>query len=155
MPKKIFRLLVVDADRVVLRLLRELLSDYDLDSVRLEADTICNLASALVRLSEKDFDCCLLEIDLPDRRGPDAVRAVCGAAPNMTVIVYSGNDDVGVALECVRAGAESFLLKGSVDRLTLARAVLIVTERHRIWRDRLREAGGAPNVVRASSPEGG
>lgn len=140
MAKADFRLLIVDDSPSVRTLLSELLEDYDLDQVHVHASTAASLGEALAQLERQSFDCCLLDLYLPDSEGCDTVQAVHKAAPDLVIIVYSGDDDIDMALDCIRAGAESFLLKGSVDYLTVGRALLIVTERHRVWRERLRQA---------------
>ena len=62
----------------------------------------------------RNFDVALLDLSLPDSCGLDTFRTLAIQAPLLPVVVLSGNDDEGTAIEAVRLGAQDYLPKGSV-----------------------------------------
>ena len=97
------------------------------------------LWSVAGRLSDVDFglldswaDCVLVDLDLPDGQGLDAVGAIQRRAPRLPVVVVSGNHDRELALRAVHAGAQDYLIKGRVDADQLAKTVRYAIERKRI-----------------------
>src|SRR5512143_3673131 len=51
------------------------------------------LSEALRELGERDFDAVLLDLPLPDARELDAPLAIRKAAPDVPIVVLTGNDD--------------------------------------------------------------
>jgi signal transduction histidine kinase len=91
------------------------------------------------RLADVDFalldgwaDCVLVDLDLPDCDGLEAVGAIQRRAPRLPVVVVSGNHDRELALRSVHAGAQDYLIKGRVDADQLAKTVRYAIERKRI-----------------------
>jgi serine phosphatase RsbU (regulator of sigma subunit) len=68
-------------------------------------------------------DCVLLDLRLPDVVGLDAVTRLRAAAPWIAVIVLTGLDDEAAGEAAVDAGAQDYLVKGTVDSRLLARAI--------------------------------
>ena len=86
--------------------------------------TICGL-----RCRRQPFCLILTDLDLPDSDGPATVRHLQRAAPGVPLIVLSGNGDLDVALECIREGADEFLVKGSPGFQALGRLLRLALER--------------------------
>ena len=57
---------------------------------------------------------------------------VIEAAPDLPVVVLSGIQDVGLALETVQRGAQDYLVKGQVDNNLLTRSIQYAVERKRV-----------------------
>ncbi|MEM9193968.1 MAG: EAL domain-containing protein [Myxococcota bacterium] len=89
------------------------------------------MSHALAVLHDQRFDVVLVDLSLPDARGIDAVTSLHRAAPDAAIIVLTGVDDPVLANQAIRLGAQDFLIKGSVDRASLARAMEFATERKR------------------------
>jgi len=70
-----------------------------------------------------DIDCVLLDLGLPDMVGLDSVARVRAAAPGLAVIVLTGLDDEAAGVAAVEAGAQDYLVKGTIDSSLLARAI--------------------------------
>ncbi|MFZ1154719.1 MAG: SpoIIE family protein phosphatase [Solirubrobacteraceae bacterium] len=68
-------------------------------------------------------DCVLLDLGLPDTSGLDAVARLRSRAPAIPLIVLTGLDDEAAGVAAVEAGAQDYLVKGSVDGDQLARSI--------------------------------
>jgi len=77
------------------------------------------------------FDCVLLDLNLPDAEGLDALLRLREAAPDLAVLVLTGLADEGRGVEAVAAGAQDYLVKGSTSGVLLARALRYAAERRR------------------------
>ncbi|HEY3021737.1 MAG TPA: EAL domain-containing protein [Solirubrobacteraceae bacterium] len=90
------------------------------------------IADGVARLLERPFACVLLDLNLPDARGLEALGHVRTAALDVPVLVLTGSDDHALALAAVREGAQDVLVKRRVDEHTLRRAVALAIERKRV-----------------------
>jgi serine phosphatase RsbU (regulator of sigma subunit) len=101
-----------------------------------------SLAEGLELLRGELFDCVLLDLGLPDASGLDALARLREAAPDVAHLVLTGDRDDQRGIEAVAAGAQDYLVKGSVDGDGLRRAILYAVERRQAdsVRERLRAA---------------
>lgn len=113
-------------------MLMEALSDYTLAKA-------ASLAEAIQQIREHDFDIILLDLSLPDSESKRTFWQVYAEAPAVAIVVMTGLDDEAFAAELVQAGAQDFLVKGSVDERLLSRAMRYAIERKRV-EERLRLA---------------
>jgi PAS domain S-box-containing protein len=127
------RILLVEDNPADVDLVREALPDAGAASFLVESAP--RLSVALARLEAGGIDLVLLDLGLPDSLGLDTLRKTRDAAPNVPVIVLTGNDDQAVGLAAVSAGAQDYLVKGEVTGNSLARSL-----RHAIARRRAEEA---------------
>jgi len=109
-------------------LVRRYLEDAPLDFRLVEAGT---LGEAAVALSGQRFDAILLDLSLPDAQGLDTVERAVALAPGPPILVLTGADDDGLALEAVQAGAQDYLHKDSITPSGIARALRYAMERRR------------------------
>jgi serine phosphatase RsbU (regulator of sigma subunit) len=75
--------------------------------------------------------CVLLDLNLPDASGLDALRAVLRLAPHASVVVLTGLVDRDAGLRAVAAGAQDFLIKSEVDGALLVRSIRYARQRKR------------------------
>jgi len=87
-----------------------------------------SLEEASSALLTEGFAAILLDLNLPDARGLEALEVVRKAAGGVPVVVLTGSDDK-LGLAAVRAGAEDFLLKGRLSPALLGRVVRYAIER--------------------------
>lgn len=80
------------------------------------------LAEALASV-ERAVECVVLDLQLPDALGLDAVVQIRARAPRVALVVLTGLDDEAAGVAAVNAGAQDFLVKGKVDAGGLARAI--------------------------------
>lgn len=122
------RVLLVEDDplfaNLVVSILQEASSDF-------EVEYVPRLSTALARIARDRISLILADLQLPDSSGPTTVRFLRGAAPSVPIIVLSGIDDVDVALEAVREGADEYVVKGRFSVESLVWLVRLVLERHR------------------------
>ncbi|WP_168202655.1 MULTISPECIES: SpoIIE family protein phosphatase [Georgenia] len=124
-------LLLVEDDDGDAVLVEELLSDAGLET---EVTRAWSLEAAVDALAFP-VDCILLDLGLPDATGFDALVRLRDAS-DAALVVLTGLDDAERGLEAVAAGAQDYLVKGSVDGEALGRAVRYAVERRRGDRDR-------------------
>lgn len=96
-----------------------------------EVGTEERVSAALARLVRRHWDLIVVDLELPDSRGIDTVRSLRRAAPDVPIVVLSGNDDVGLAVDCIREGAAEYVVKARFTVESLIWLVRLVLERHR------------------------
>jgi len=106
------------------------------------------LSDALVHVTSGGVDAALVDLHLPDSTGLETFVQFQRAAPHLPVVILSGRDDEGFALHAVRAGAEDYLVKGTLAPEALARCVRYAVER------RARRPGTESAPDRARKPRG-
>ena len=85
---------------------------------------VSNVAAAIDRLaaSEVEVDVIILDLTLPDCVGVATVSAI-RAATTVPIIVLTGSDDEALAVSCIAAGAQDYLLKSEARPRSLQRAI--------------------------------
>lgn len=61
-------------------------------------------------------DVTLMDLEMPDMRGLDAIRAICKESPRARIIVLTTYSGDAQALETLKAGAAGYLLKSTLHR---------------------------------------
>ncbi|MGH9658267.1 MAG: response regulator, partial [Bryobacteraceae bacterium] len=102
------------------------------------------LAKGLERLDAGGIDIVLLDLSLPDSRGFNTFAQIQNRAPDVPVILVTGQDDESLSLQAVRQGAQDFIVKGRADGAVLVRAVRYALERHRAHREQIGDAVRTP-----------
>jgi sigma-B regulation protein RsbU (phosphoserine phosphatase) len=128
------RILLVEDNPGDARLLRYTLQEAE--SLRFDLVHAARLSEALERVNDAPADVVLLDLSLPDAHGMETVTRMLRAAPDVPIIVLTGLTDETVAIAAVQAGAQDYLVKGSVDGGTLARAIRYAMERKRLETER-------------------
>ncbi|MCV7355073.1 PP2C family protein-serine/threonine phosphatase [Mycolicibacterium fluoranthenivorans] len=121
-------LLLVEDDRADALLVEELITDAAIDIDFVWSQSIADAAS---KLSAARPDCVLLDLNLPDAQGIDALRRVGDLDSTIPIIVLTGLNDEHFGVSAVASGAQDYLVKGRVDPEMLRRAVLYAIERKR------------------------
>ena len=79
------------------------------------------------------FDVILLDYQLPPTNGIEVLRLLRGIRNLSTAIVMlSHSNDENLALQCIEAGAQDFLMKVEVSSIRLKRAILLAKERYHL-----------------------
>nr|WP_055589662.1 SpoIIE family protein phosphatase [Peterkaempfera griseoplana] len=121
-----YRVLLVEDDAGDALLVEELLADTGLQHTLVWRQT---LAEARSELASAEPDCVLLDLHLPDTTGTRGVTEIQRAAPHAAVIVLTGLAESQAGVEAVAAGAQDYLVKGSVEPALLQRALRYAVHR--------------------------
>jgi len=114
------RLLLVDDDEVLGSALRDhLVAHGHL------VDWAKRLAPASDAVSTTSFDLILLDLNLPDGRGIDFLRALRGRGDDVFVIILSAMDQLAIRIDGLNAGADDYLVKPFDLRELIARVAAI------------------------------
>lgn len=100
-----------------------------------ELEHVDQLADGLEQLSHGEFEVLVLDLGLPDSLGIETFSRAHHEAPDVPIIVLSGDDDEALALQAVREGAQDYLVKGEVTAALLARAIHYAIERHHLQQE--------------------
>ena len=115
-----------DADLVRLRLVE---SDPPV-----QVDCVHRLADALKALGRKMPALVLLDLNLPDSHGAETFRRVMEKAPNVPIVILSGQDDENLAMKAVHLGVQDYLIKNDITSKQLDRALRYAIERQSLLR---------------------
>jgi signal transduction histidine kinase/DNA-binding response OmpR family regulator len=103
-----------------------------LSTTGVEIEHASNLSLALEKLTRNDFGLVLLDLSLPDARGPATIAVIRNQAPGIPIVVLSGLSDENAAIEAMQQGAQDYLIKGQVDAQLLWRSLRYALERHAV-----------------------
>ncbi|HSY90304.1 MAG TPA: hybrid sensor histidine kinase/response regulator [Candidatus Binatus sp.] len=122
-------------------LIEDNLGDADLVRLRLvegtsDADVSCvhRLSDGLASIKEKSPSVILLDLNLPDSQGADTFRRVLEKAPDVPVVILSGQDDEALAMKALHQGVQDYLVKGAISSSSLDRAMRYAVERQALLR---------------------
>jgi signal transduction histidine kinase len=122
-------------------LIEDNLGDADLVRLRLvegtsDADVSCvhRLSDGLASIKEKLPSVILLDLNLPDSQGADTFRRVLEKAPDVPVVILSGQDDEALAIKALHQGVQDYLVKGAISSSSLDRAMRYAVERQALLR---------------------
>jgi PAS domain S-box-containing protein len=121
------KILLVEDNPGDARLIRETLASGG--GAAFDVEIVDRLAAGLERLRAGGIDIVLLDLALPDSRGPATFNRVYAQVPAVPIIVLTGLRDESLAIATVRDGAQDYLVKGLVDGGLLARAIRYAIER--------------------------
>src|ERR1017187_3687635 len=115
-----------DADLVRLRLVES--------KSPVTVNCVTRLSEGIASLTRETPSVVLLDLNLPDSRGAETFRRVMEHAPNVPVVVLSGQDDEALAIKAVHQGVQDYLIKGNISSKHLERAIRYAVERQALLR---------------------
>ena len=121
-------LLLVEDDRADAVLVEDLIADAVADIRVIWARS---MAHAERELASARPDCVLLDLNLPDASGMDALDRIARRDATVPIVVLTGLNDEYFGASAVAAGAQDYLVKGRVEPEMLRRALLYAIERKR------------------------
>lgn len=128
------KILVVDDDQFVLDMLKEIL----LAGQHL-VFTATNAAKALQQLTpDAGIDLIISDMDMPGMSGLDLIRAIRKSNKTIPIIILTGNQEIRVAIEAMKKGANDYILKDENIEHTIVISVENVMEMHRLRMENLR-----------------
>ncbi len=115
-----------DADLVRLRLVES--------KSAVQINCVPRLSDALACLALDTPALVLLDLNLPDSHGADTFRKILQKAPNVPIVILSGQDDEALASRAVHQGVQDYLVKSDVTSKQLERALRYAVERQGLLR---------------------
>lgn len=128
LPAREVAILLVEDNPVDAALVRGVLQKGPLHCELTHADSG---QTALDRLRGAAFDLMLVDLQLPDLSGIETVSRFRGQAPDIPLVVLTGNDDEELGVQAVQMGAQDYLIKGQIDGSNLIRCIRYALERQR------------------------
>lgn len=127
MASKHITVLLVEDNPLYVRLIQRLLgrSDHPIFDVQ----TAGNLGDAIDRIGKGGIDIILLDLMLPDSSALDTFYRLHPHALDTPIIIQSAMDDVTLASKAVEGGAQDYLLKDSINGVSLVRSIHYAMER--------------------------
>ncbi|HJT71083.1 MAG TPA: hybrid sensor histidine kinase/response regulator [Terriglobales bacterium] len=110
-----------DADLVRLRLTES--------KTQVDVNCVNRLADGLASIENKPPSVVLLDLNLPDSHGPETFRKVLEKAPQVPVVILSGQEDETLAMKAIHQGVQDYLVKGDVTSRNLERSMRYAVER--------------------------
>jgi len=107
------RVLIVDDHSVVRFGLRHILESEDDIEVVGELDTVLGIGGVLPDMNPSVV---LLDLELGEIDGVDALRTLRDASPDMRVVIYTSHDEEDRIVQAAELGVDGYLLKGSPKR---------------------------------------
>jgi signal transduction histidine kinase len=115
-----------DADLVRLRLVES--------NPKVAVSCVNRLADGIASLQQNPPSLVLLDLNLPDSHGAETFRKLLDKAPDVPVVILSGQDDQALAIKALQQGAQDYLVKGGVTSAALDRAMRYAIERQAMIR---------------------
>jgi two-component system, sensor histidine kinase and response regulator len=117
------KILVVDDDALVLSILSSLLSES-----HYEIETAENGIQALATLDDS-FDLLLSDLEMPEMGGLELLESLRKSKNNIPVVILTGNQEISVALNALKLGANDYVIKDENITETVLTAVANSLER--------------------------
>ncbi|HBA09464.1 MAG TPA: two-component system response regulator, partial [Methylotenera mobilis] len=114
------KILLVEDNQGDARLLDIMLREVLTACTLTHADT---LGKAISHACLVQFDIILLDLSLPDSQGSGTFWRLHEVVSDVPIVVMTGHDDEVLANELAQAGAQDYLVKGSVDGRWLLRVM--------------------------------
>jgi two-component system response regulator HydG len=127
------RVLVVDDDRLLLRMATEELAGAGCSVIAVE-----DPLEALTTVKDRPVDVALVDLTLPHMSGMDLLRAIKNERPEIEVVMMTASATVETAVTAVKAGAYDYLTKPFQTLEDVSRVVSKAAERKRLMQHTLR-----------------
>ena len=143
------KILLIEDNPGDIRLLQEYLNEGR--ACRFQVTQAGRLSMGLERLAEARFDAVLLDLSLPDSHGLDTLVRLYEAAKDVPIVVLTGIEDESLGVRLIQAGAQDYLVKGSVTGPLLVRSLRYAAERKRA-EEELSESEARLRAILDNSP---
>jgi signal transduction histidine kinase len=140
------RLLVTDDDLVDRLAIRRAIEQSGLDA---HIDEACDAGEALHRLEVGDYDCLLLDQDLPGLSGVDVAKQLRGGGNLVPIVFVTGRQDEELLERAVEAGVTDFIPKNDLSPRRLGLRIKFAIRIGRAEAESTRQLERANNAARA------
>ncbi|MCK5093898.1 MAG: response regulator, partial [Spirochaetes bacterium] len=103
---KRFRILIVDDEENILKLLSRFLADMGYTT-----DTTVSGLWTVENVNAREYDLVLLDLRLPDMNGLEVLKEIKKQDSSISVLIMTGYGKVETAVTAMKLGADDYLLK--------------------------------------------
>lgn len=132
MANERIRVLLVEDNPGDARLIREMLAGSAYFGAVYQLFSVDTLAAAHQICSVQEFEVILLDLNLPDSTGLQALESLNEVLPLVPIIVLTGLNDVELTVQSVQRGAQDYITKEECTGQLLTRVIYYAIERKRI-----------------------
>jgi diguanylate cyclase (GGDEF)-like protein len=136
MPQDRVNVLLVEDNPGDTRLIREMLAGPAYFGNTYHLSHVDNLASALQTCQDHadahELDVVLLDLNLPDSTGLQALQSLNEMIPQIPIIILTGLNDAELTAQSVQQGAQDYITKEECSSQLLTRVIHYAMERKRI-----------------------
>ncbi|MEK6776410.1 MAG: EAL domain-containing protein [bacterium] len=129
MGKEQLKILIVDDDEDDYVMTRDLLSEVHGSRFKLDWET--SYESALNTLGSNNHDVCLMDYRLGEHNGLQLLNEAIAKGCRVPIIMMTGQGDQAIDMEAMKAGAEDYLVKGTIQASMLERSIRYAIERRK------------------------
>lgn len=122
-------ILLIEDDPGDAFLIEEMLQDQECQEI---LHKVNRLSEGLDLLETNRYDVVLLDMNLPDSYGLSTLTRLRDLAADVPILILTGLSDEAFGIEAVRAGAQDYLVKGSIESRMLKRAIFYAIERKKL-----------------------
>lgn len=122
-----------------------------LASMDIEVEWAATLKEGLEKIKQDNIDVVLLNTSLPDSSGLPAVQAIRKQSRAVPVVVVTDAENKMLALQTLRAGAQDYLIKGTLNNDSIVRCLRYAIERHRLRYEQLLEGERSTRLILENS----
>lgn len=91
--------------------LADSISKYLVKSEKINCDHASNITEATDYFEIYDYDCCLIDIGLPDGSGLDLIKQIKSKSNKIGIIIISARQSIDDRIEGLNIGADDYLVK--------------------------------------------
>jgi signal transduction histidine kinase len=139
MKERKIKVLLIEDDEDDYTLARDMLAEVP--HVHYDVQWVSTYDQALKTIETQAHDVCLLDYRLGERNGIDLLYEALGREYRVPIIFLTGQGNLEVDMEAMKAGAADFLAKGEINGPLLDRSIRYAIEQRRIM-ENLRESEG-------------
>jgi signal transduction histidine kinase len=131
MVKQIIKILYLEDDSTVARLVRSVLAEEK--DILFKTEHFVRLEPALKRLKKGGFDVVLTDLQMSDSQGLDTFLRIQRYAPTVPIVIMSATyEEKELAIEALGKGAQDYLMKDEESLRLLSRTLSYAIERNRL-----------------------
>ena len=134
MKEKPIKVLLVEDDPESMDLVEQMLAT--IKDRKVASFPSANLSGALEMMKTGVFDAIISDLGLPDSSGLETFAALRDQDQKVPIIILTGFNDVTLAIQAVRQGAQDYLIKSEISQNALVRALFYAVERNRLEEER-------------------
>ncbi len=124
-----WKILLIEDNPLDTKVIQESLKDV---SSKIKLEITDRLSTGMDILDRENFDALLLDLNLPDAMGLEALKRIINFKTDLPIIILTGLADDELGSKAIREGAQDYLFKQSVDTSSLARSIRYAIERKQV-----------------------